>query len=92
MWLHGLVPANCDISTPTGWDKTFAAFDRMIGLEKIHAFHVNDSKTPLGSRVDRHQHIGIGHVGLRGFHSLVNDPRFKKLPMTLETPCDIARA
>ncbi len=78
--------AGYDISTERGWERTFAEFHKTIGIKWIRAFHVNDSKTPVGSRVDRHQHIGLGFVGLTGFRCLVNDPRFKKIPMTLETP------
>jgi deoxyribonuclease-4 len=60
--------------------------DRAVGLKKVLAFHLNDSKTPLGSRVDRHENIGKGHLGLAPFRHLVNDRRFKKIPMYLETP------
>ncbi len=63
-----------------------AEFDRVIGLDLICFFHLNDSKKELGSRVDRHEHIGQGHIGLEGFRSLMNDPRFVNHPMTLETP------
>jgi deoxyribonuclease IV len=65
---------------------TFRAFDRLIGLGKLKAFHVNDSLKPQGSRVDRHTHIGKGHLGLEPFRLLVNDPRFRSKPMLLETP------
>jgi deoxyribonuclease-4 len=58
----------------------------MIGLKEILAFHLNDSKTDLGSRVDRHAHIGQGRIGVAGFRHIVNDPRFKKHPGCLETP------
>ena len=58
----------------------------MIGLKEILAFHLNDSKTPLGSRVDRHAGIGQGHIGLEAFRPIVNDPRFHDLPGCLETP------
>jgi len=58
----------------------------LIGLKQILAFHLNDSKTPLGSRVDRHEHIGKGHIGKQGFRHIVNDPRFKRHPGCLETP------
>jgi len=66
--------------------KTMAQFDRLIGLAKLKVFHINDSKKPLGSRVDRHEHIGKGHLGLEPFRLLVNDQRFEKRPMILETP------
>ena len=58
----------------------------MIGLKRLRVFHVNDSKKPLGSRVDRHAHIGQGCLGLEPFRLLVNDPRFRDRPMILETP------
>jgi deoxyribonuclease-4 len=66
--------------------RVFADFDRTIGLERLLAFHLNDSKTPLGSRVDRHQEIGDGFLGLLPFWRLVNDPRFARTPAVLETP------
>ena len=61
-------------------------FDGVIGLKKLKLFHLNDSKKPCGSRVDRHEHIGRGHIGLDPFRWIVNDPRFQKTPMILETP------
>ena len=61
-------------------------FDRVIGLKRLKLFHLNDSKRPFGSRVDRHEHIGRGHIGLEPFRRIVNDPRFQKTPMILETP------
>lgn len=61
-------------------------FDRVIGLQHLHFFHLNDSKKDCGSRVDRHEHIGGGGIGLDGFRWLVNDRRFANHPMTLETP------
>jgi deoxyribonuclease-4 len=65
---------------------TLREFDRVIGLKRLRAFHVNDSLKPLGSRVDRHAHIGHGQLGLEPFRLLVNDPRFRNRPMVLETP------
>ena len=64
---------------------TMREFDRLIGLDRLKAFHFNDSKKPLGSRVDRHEHIGRGCLGLEPFSLLVNDRRFRGLPMILET-------
>jgi deoxyribonuclease-4 len=61
-------------------------FDKAVGLKKIKAFHLNDSKQPLGSRRDRHEAIGRGHLGLEPFRNLLNDKRFRKVPMYLETP------
>jgi deoxyribonuclease-4 len=68
------------------YKKTLRAFDQSIGLERLCAFHLNDSLKPLGSRVDRHAHIGQGHLGLEPFRLLVNDRRFREHPMILETP------
>jgi len=65
---------------------TFRTFDRLIGLERLRAFHLNDSLKPRGSRIDRHAHIGQGCLGLEAFHLLVNDRRFRDRPMVLETP------
>ncbi|MFO0819234.1 MAG: deoxyribonuclease IV [Pirellulales bacterium] len=65
---------------------TFREFDQWIGVERIVAFHLNDSKREFGSRVDRHEHIGRGHVGLEAFRHLLNDKRFRDTPMYLETP------
>ncbi|MBS1819968.1 MAG: deoxyribonuclease IV [Acidobacteria bacterium] len=81
-----LLAAGYDIVSAGGYEKTFADFGRIVGFDRLKAFHVNDSKKPLGSRVDRHEHIGDGHVGLEGFRRLVNDRRFATLPMLLETP------
>jgi deoxyribonuclease-4 len=60
-------------------------FDKVVGMKWLKAFHLNDSKKPLGSRVDRHEHIGQGCIGREAFGMVVNDPRFAKLPMILET-------
>jgi deoxyribonuclease-4 len=65
---------------------TMRKLDQIVGLGRVHAFHLNDSKKPLGSRVDRHEHIGRGHLGLEPFRHLMNDPRFCNVPMYLETP------
>lgn len=75
-----------DLSTEEGYERTFDAFDRVLGLERLRAFHLNDSKTPAGSRVDRHAEIGDGYLGLLPFWRLVNDPRFAGTPAVLETP------
>lgn len=81
-----LLAAGFDICTPEGYAATFTAFDRIVGLDRLAVFHMNDSKKPCGSRVDRHEHIGQGCLGLEPFRRLVNDPRFAHLPMLLETP------
>ncbi len=83
-----LFAAGYDIGTEAGYRRTMRAFDRLIGKEKIRAFHVNDSRKPLGSRVDRHTHIGQGCIGLEAFRCLVNDRRFAAVPKILETPKD----
>lgn len=75
-----------DIRTPETYTRTMADFDRTIGLERLLFIHLNDSKKDLGSRVDRHEHIGRGRIGRAGFGLLLNDPRFARMPMTLETP------
>jgi len=78
--------AGYDIVTERGWEKTFREFDDIIGLDRLIAFHVNDSKRELGSHVDRHEHIGKGKIGLEGFRLLMNDTRFERIPKILETP------
>lgn len=80
--------AGYDIRTPETYEQTFQEFDRHIGLSRLKFFHLNDSKKGLGSRVDRHEHIGQGTIGLAGFRLLVNEPRFADHPMVLETPKD----
>jgi len=75
-----------DLRTGQGWDAAMAAVDKLIGRKQILAFHLNDSKTDLASRVDRHDHIGKGKIGLEGFRHIVNDARFSKTPGCLETP------
>ncbi len=77
--------AGYDLSTPEGYDSTVTEFDRLIGLDRLKVIHVNDSKKGLGSRVDRHEHIGQGAIGLEGFRLLLNDPRVNSRPMVLET-------
>jgi deoxyribonuclease-4 len=77
--------AGYDIATDAGYEKTIAALDAAVGLPNVRAFHLNDSKRPLGCRVDRHEHIGEGTLGLRPFRLLVNDPRFAELPGFVET-------
>jgi deoxyribonuclease-4 len=75
-----------DLRTGQGWDAAMKSVDKLIGRKQILAFHLNDSKTDLGSRVDRHEHIGKGKIGLEGFRHIVNDARFLKTPGCLETP------
>ena len=80
-----LLASGYDICTPEGYASTFKQFGRLVGFDRLKAFHMNDSKKPLGSRVDRHEHIGQGHLGLEPFRRIVNDRRFRDLPMLLET-------
>jgi deoxyribonuclease-4 len=81
-----LLTAGYDICSEEGYRDTFHAFGRIVGFSRLQAFHMNDSKKPCGSRVDRHEHIGKGCLGLEPFRRIVNDRRFAKLPMLLETP------
>lgn len=81
-----LFAAGYELRTPAGYEATFREFDRLVGLERLKVWHLNDSKKPLGSRVDRHEHIGHGELGVEAFRLLMNDPRFAHLPMLLETP------
>jgi deoxyribonuclease-4 len=81
-----LLTAGYDLCDPRGYVETFEAFDRLVGIDRIKVFHLNDSKKPCGSRVDRHEHIGKGCLGLEPFRLLLNDARFSSLPMLLETP------
>jgi deoxyribonuclease-4 len=81
-----LFAAGYDIGTESGIRKTFREFDRKIGLDRLVAIHLNDSKTGRGSRVDRHEHIGKGKVGLDAFRFIMRDRRLNKIPKVLETP------
>lgn len=78
--------AGYDIRTKEGYERTFTEFDERIGIDLLAAFHLNDSKKEFHSRVDRHEHIGKGHIGVEAFRLLMNDQRFWGLPMCLETP------
>ncbi|CAF9902974.1 MAG: hypothetical protein GOMPHAMPRED_000050 [Gomphillus americanus] len=80
--------AGYDIRTSEAFEKTINSFDEIVGLKYLRAFHMNDSKAPFGSHRDLHQNIGLGFLGLRAFHSIMNEPRFEGLPMILETPSD----
>ena len=81
-----LFAAGYDISSESGVRRTFREFDRVIGRDRLVAIHVNDSKTDRGSRVDRHEHIGKGRIGLDAFRFIMQSPRFRKIPKVLETP------
>jgi deoxyribonuclease IV len=78
--------AGYDLRTPETYEKTMRRFQEVIGLERLKYFHLNDSKGSLGSRLDRHEHIGKGKIGLAGFELLLRDARFRDHPMVLETP------
>jgi deoxyribonuclease-4 len=78
--------AGYDIRTAEGYERTFTEFDRLIGCDRIKVIHCNDSKKPLGSRVDRHAHLGEGEIGETAFRCLVHDPRFEHTPIVIETP------
>jgi deoxyribonuclease-4 len=87
-----LLASGYDIRSRAGYTDTFKKFVGLIDLVRLKVFHLNDSKTPVGSRVDRHEHIGKGYIGLEPFGWLVNDQRFRDLPMLLETPKTSRRA
>src|SRR6185436_9163643 len=78
--------AGYDLRTPDTYRETMERFAEAVGLEKLKAIHVNDSKRELGSRVDRHEQIGQGQIGVEGFRMLVNDRNLSSVPMLLETP------
>lgn len=78
--------AGYELRTLEGYAATMEAFDHIIGLERLHAVHLNDSKYGLGTRKDRHEHIGQGFIGLEGFRLVLNDHRLANLPGLLETP------
>ena len=81
-----LFAAGYPLSEPADYVATMRQFDEIVGLDRIRAFHLNDSKRELGSRVDRHEHIGQGHLGREAFRNILNDKRFAGIPMYLETP------
>lgn len=78
--------AGYDIRNKKVYQATFKQFDKVIGLGRLKAFHMNDSKKDFGTRVDRHEHIGKGFIGLEAFRLILNDKRFEKIPKILETP------
>jgi len=80
-----LVASGYDITTEASYRETFEQFDRIVGIDRLKVFHGNDSKRPCGSRVDRHEHIGHGCIGLEPFRRLLHDPRFAGLPILIET-------
>jgi deoxyribonuclease-4 len=78
--------AGYELRTRDGYERTIDEIERYVGIENVGAFHLNDSKKPLGSRVDRHENIGEGEIGLEAFRFLLNDKRFARIPKVLETP------
>ena len=81
-----LFAAGYALGTPEEYERTIREFDELVGLSRLRAWHVNDSKKAFGSRVDRHDHIGEGLMGIEPFRLLMNDDRMASLPMYLETP------
>jgi deoxyribonuclease-4 len=80
-----LVASGYDIVSDEGYAETFLTLDRLVGLDRVRVFHANDSKRPCGSRIDRHEHIGDGCLGLEPFRRLLHDQRFNGLPILIET-------
>jgi len=78
--------AGYDIRSKKGYEKVWEHFDDVLGLDQLKVMHVNDSKMPMGSHKDRHEHIGKGLIGLDGFRNFMNDRRWEKIPLVLETP------
>lgn len=78
--------AGYDIRNEKSYHKTMNEFESIIGLNRLKIIHMNDSKRELGSRVDRHQHIGMGFIGLKAFELIINDEKLKKIPKIIETP------
>jgi deoxyribonuclease-4 len=78
--------AGYELRTEEGYEATWQEIEELVGLERVKVIHLNDAKGDLGSRLDRHEHIGQGKMGLEPFRMLLNDERFRDLPMVLETP------
>jgi deoxyribonuclease-4 len=83
-----LFAAGYDIRTSAGYRSALARCGRLLGVRRVRAFHLNDARQPLGSGLDRHEKIGRGHLGVATFRRLMNDRRFRRVPMALETPKD----
>ena len=75
-----------ELRTRDGYEETISAFDSVLGLDRLKVVHLNDTQGELGSRRDRHEHIGKGYIGLDGFRYVMNDPRLAAVPGVLETP------
>ncbi len=80
--------AGYDLRTPESFQAVLQEFDSTVGLQYLKALHLNDSKAPLASKRDLHQNLGLGFLGLRAFHNVMNEKRFEGLPLILETPCE----
>jgi len=87
---HAFV-AGYELRTEEGLEETMEKFDRTIGLERMKVVHLNDSKGPIGSKLDRHEHIGLGEIGEEGFRLILNHPTIRTRPLILETPSDERR-
>ena len=85
-----LYAAGYDLASPEGYERTLRDFGRIVGMRKLKAIHLNDSKRERGSRVDRHARAGEGAMGLETFARIVNDRRFRGLPLVVETPGPLA--
>jgi deoxyribonuclease-4 len=83
-----LLVSGYDIATEQGLKKTVSEADRILGLEHVRVIHANDSKAPLGSHVDRHEHIGEGYIGMDGFRRILTHPKLRNKAFILETPVD----
>ena len=78
--------AGYDLRSSKAYTRTMQAFDDIIGIDRLYFIHLNDALKPLGSKIDRHTHIGKGHIGLQGFGYIMNDPRLAHIPKIIETP------
>jgi len=84
--------AGYDLRTPEAFKATLDKFNDIVGMKYLSALHINDSKAPFASHRDLHQNIGLGFLGLRAFHNVMNEPRFEGLPLVLETPIETKNA
>lgn len=81
-----MLAAGFPLVKPSEYRATMRSFDEIVGIDRVKVLHLNDSRRELGSKIDRHEHIGKGHIGLEGFANVVNDKRFQQVPMIIETP------
>lgn len=87
-----LFAAGFDLSAPAGVDETLGLFDQIVGFDRLMVVHLNDSKGHRGSNLDRHDHVGLGRIGERGFKSILHRPEIHRLPILMETPVDDRRS